>query len=374
MTKIVVLPTRWADLENYLGSKFLALATQDSFRYHLRDSWLTGAKVLVPPDCGTTCSSRWSMESLVEVEEGTLVAYLRLCRGAFSAYVASGVPGRAEYYVSNLRERYPTDEVAWGSTIPMVFWSTSPHGPNQWRRSIEVPSWAEVAGNYSEPTREQLDAMMAWRQPGGGGQLVLWHGVPGTGKTWAIRAMASEWREWCQFEYVTDPDELFKDAAYLTNVLLRDEDFEDDHDDHDDNDAGAESSTMKKRKKSSWRCFILEDTGEMLTADAKTRQGQGLSRLLNVVDGLLGQGLRILMLITTNEEIKELHSAVMRPGRCLYQVQFDPLTTTEALTWFGKNGLERAMPVHGTTLAQLYHRLNEFPLRQTEKKLVGFVK
>ena len=36
---------------------------------------------------------------------------------------------------------------------------------------------------------------------------------------------------------------------------------------------------------------MLEDTGELLDPDAKTVIGQGLSRFLNVVDGLIGQGL-----------------------------------------------------------------------------------
>ena len=41
-----------------------------------------------------------------------------------------------------------------------------------------------------------------------------------------------------------------------------------------------------------------EDTGELLSADARERSGQGLSRFLNVVDGLIGQGLRVLVLVT----------------------------------------------------------------------------
>ena len=42
--------------------------------------------------------------------------------------------------------------------------------------------------------------------------------------------------------------------------------------------------------------------------------GQGLSRLLNVSDGLLGEGLRAVVLVTTNEPLRRLHPAVVRPG------------------------------------------------------------
>ena len=55
---------------------------------------------------------------------------------------------------------------------------------------------------------------------------------------------------------------------------------------------------------SGWRLLILEDTGELLALDARYQTGQGLSRLLNVVDGLIGQGLRVVVLVTTNEPLR----------------------------------------------------------------------
>ena len=72
---------------------------------------------------------------------------------------------------------------------------------------------------------------------------------------------------------------------------------------------------------SGWRLLILEDTGELLAADAKYQTGQGLSRLLNVVDGLIGQGLRVIVLVTTNEPLRAAPPGgrpagpVRRPGR-----------------------------------------------------------
>ena len=86
------------------------------------------------------------------------------------------------------------------------------------------------------------------------GRLILWHGVPGTGKTHALRALAWEWRRWCDFHYVTDPEELFGSPKYMLDVLL----------DEDDDDSG-------------WRLLILEDTGELLALDAGYQSGQGLS-------------------------------------------------------------------------------------------------
>jgi ATP-dependent 26S proteasome regulatory subunit len=102
-----------------------------------------------------------------------------------------------------------------------------------------------------------------------------------------------------------------------------------------------------------WRVLILEDTGELLTPDAKTVIGQGLSRFLNVVDGLIGQGLRVLVLVTTNEPIRTLHPAVARPGRCAANIEFLPLSPEEANAWLERH--DHPQPVEGSTLlASLY--------------------
>jgi hypothetical protein len=193
-------------------------------------------------------------------------------------------------------------------------------------RSIAVPSWGEIRDNYAENTKAELEHLMTGFQPAHGGQLVLWHGVAGTGKTFGLRALAWEWRDWCDFHYIVDPDTFFgQHADYLMSVLLQPEYMHGmrvpsmhgmivstglgwsqatvESAEGEDDESGAKA----------WRVLVLEDTGELLTPDAKMVIGQGLSRFLNVVDGLIGQGLRVLVLVTTNEPIKTLHPAVARP-------------------------------------------------------------
>src|SRR4051812_2807486 len=99
--------------------------------------------------------------------------------------------------------------------------------------------------------------------------------------------------------------------------------------------------------------IVREDAGELMSASARAEVGQGLSRLLNLTDGLLGQGVRTILLVTTNEPIGRLHPAVRRPGRCWVSIDFGPFDAAEATAWLALNGVEREVtgPV---TLAELY--------------------
>src|SRR5215831_14622257 len=161
------------------------------------------------------------------------------------------------------------------------------------------------------------------------GRLILLYGPPGTGKTTALRSLAHAWLPWCGTDCVLDPQRLFTEPGYLMEVAL---------DDEDDQDPGL------------WRLLLLEDCDELIRDDAKRAAGQALSRLLNLTDGLLGQGRRVLVAITTNEDIRVLHPAAIRPGRCLAQIEVGPLPAREAAAWLGRaRGITSAM-----TLADMY--------------------
>ena len=57
-------------------------------------------------------------------------------------------------------------------------------------RTIDVPSWPEIASNYPQAVRDEIAALVAddWR-PSGAGRLLLWYGLPGTGKTHTAAAL-----------------------------------------------------------------------------------------------------------------------------------------------------------------------------------------
>lgn len=213
-------------------------------------------------------------------------------------------------------------------TVPVGFWHRSPRrGAVRDARPVAAEPWTAIRGNYAGGCAAALDRLMAVAPDCVTGRLVLLYGPPGTGKTTLMRTLAREWRGWCQTDCVLDPEILFNEPGYLMDVVIGD----------DDDDDGP-----------SWRLLLLEDCDELIRGEAKQSAGQALSRLLNLTDGMLGQGRQVLVAITTNEDLNQLHPATVRPGRCLAQIEVGPLSAAESTVWLGRP----AEP--GMTLAGLY--------------------
>lgn len=263
-----------------------------------------------------------------------------------SVYSAAANSIDIEKFLLHLSDVLPAVSRNVDGRCPVVFWNYGPHGGQRTTRSISTPSWDDMKENYNDSLQKQLgklvDANSDENFSPEGGQLILWHGDPGTGKTYALRALIDKWKEWCEIVYIIDPETFFgSQVDYLMDVLLS-----------ADDDFGYPSpNPLPERDEDKWKLIILEDTGELLRKDAKEKVGQGLSRLLNVVDGFIGQGLKVLILVTTNEELGRLNEAVVRPGRCLSVVKFNRLTLDEANKWREARGLEKG---GAASIAELY--------------------
>lgn len=299
----------------------------------------------------TSVDRKGVSEALLRTDDG-MPALLRRRTGSFQVLVAAGTQAGdlAESLADEIRvEPGPRD-----TRVAVAFWSGSSGDPlagigPRWRR-LALPSFAEIRDNYPSAVQEGLSELFS-RTSGDSlpGRLALWHGPPGTGKTWALRALGREWSGWCDLHYVTDPERLLGgDTAYMLEVLAGRSERVDIYEDDDE--------TPRRRKRDSdqrWRLLVLEDAGEPLGASAPAEVGRGFARLLNIADGLLGQGTNALILVTTNEPLGKLHPAALRPGRAMATLEFSPLVPSEARAWLAERGLQH--PISSpATIAELH--------------------
>ena len=310
----------------------LTYVARDSFRGTPTATALAevSTPVLVRSDAKTD-----EVEAFVLLPTGE-IALIDSGYGQVRIEAAAEDDGDAKRVVAALRAAFETAPSK-PDRISMGFWMRDDTGGDVRHREIEAPTFDEIAGNYSAPVRGALRRLIDIHAPDRG-RLILWRGEPGTGKSHALRALARAWAPWCSAHFIMDPDELLgRGGAYMLDVL-----------------------TWQDGDDERWRVLILEDAGELIAADARALAGQALSRLLNVADGLIGQGMRTLLLITTNEPVKHLHPAARRPGRCLADIEFAPLSPAEANEWLAAHGRSERVD-QPITLAELFGRTDDDP-------------
>jgi hypothetical protein len=244
----------------------------------------------------------------------------------------------------------PEEEPEDKSIVPVTFWRMARgiHGEvKESAKDIQCPYYKDVKQNYPQVNKE-ISTLFKVEKPDEQGKIILWHGPPGMGKTYAIRALMRDWhwRLGASIEIVLDPENMFGNADYLHDLIL-----------NDDNDADD------------LRLIIIEDSAEFFTRDDKENR-QGFSRLLNLTDGIIGQGDRVIFLITANEKLDEIDPAVMRTGRCIQEVHFGTFNRHQADRWLKGVGADPIKVTnHGPfILADLYAQA---PVKEPEDSKKG---
>ncbi len=298
-----------------------------------------GASLLPPGAAVLRRAVEPDRESYLAAGDGWMIRVVRWHGGGAEVSVTAVADDVARAVLAQATRDAAVEQPADNGAVSMGFWRRSPHrGAYRAGRRMSAAPWADIRANYPPAAAVALDALMAVTPDTVDGHLLLLHGAPGTGKTTVLRTLAREWRAWCQADCVLDPEVLFGDPGYLMDVVIGD----------DDDDPP-------------WRLLVLEDCDELIRGEAGQPTGQPLSRLLNLTDGMLGQGRQVLVAITTNEDLRQLHPAVVRPGRCLAHLEIGPLGATQAGALLGQ-------PVAGpVTLAELYAlRSGHAPARPRE--------
>jgi hypothetical protein len=170
--------------------------------------------------------------------------------------------------------------------------------------------------------------------------LLLFHGMPGSGKSTYIRFLVSSVRK--QFIFLSPKLAGNLDAPDFINLLIENRNS----------------------------ILVIEDAEELLSSREKSNNS-AISILLNLTDGILGESLGIQTICTFNTQLHNIDEALMRKGRLKAMYEFKELTTDKA------NALLKERGTNITTqkpmiLADIYNTdVQDFVLNKNRKQ-IGF--
>lgn len=154
--------------------------------------------------------------------------------------------------------------------------------------------------------------------------LVLLHGMPGTGKSTYIRYLIHQLRK----RVIFIPSRM---AASM--------------------DAPAMMTFLIDYKNS---VLVIEDAEELIRS-RESSNDSGVSTLLNLTDGVLGESLCIQVICTFNTRLANIDSALLRKGRLIQAYEFGALSLEKTHRLLLQLGEDPTAITNGMTLADIYH-------------------
>jgi len=202
----------------------------------------------------------------------------------------------------------------------------------------------DVELNYGKEFAKKYDKILEKLKDTQKSGLVLFSGVPGSGKTTIVKNLAMQIDKKIIFvppgtvDIITSPSFLNFMLEHRNSILL------------------------------------IEDAEKVI----RSREGEGgnpegVSNILNLTDGFLGDCLNLFIIATFNTLREKIDKALVRKGRLVAEHHFEELTSEQANIILKKIGSKRVAE-KGMTLAEIYNEEGgmEEKEKESEKKRIGF--
>jgi SpoVK/Ycf46/Vps4 family AAA+-type ATPase len=198
-----------------------------------------------------------------------------------------------------------------------------------------LPDTFNLALNYGDDFPEINDKLIDALHDNYSGLYML-HGLPGTGKTTYIRYLAS----------VLKKDVMFFPTSFVNEI--------------------TNPAILNLLRKKQECVLILEDAEKALTKRHLSDEPSLVSTLLNMTDGILGDILKLNVIVTYNCDRQDIDEALLRKGRLKAEYSFRGLEKKHAQKLINHLDLDIEAK-DNMILADIYYA-------KSDEKLIGNVK
>lgn len=208
--------------------------------------------------------------------------------------------------------------------------------------NLNIPE-VSIELNYGKKFQKIHDVIIKTLNKKNDSGIILFHGDPGTGKTTYIKLLTS---------LIETKDVIFVPPSTA--------------------EALSEPSIIPFLMDHKNSILIIED-GEKVIADRETEKGSsvGVSNILNLTDGILGDCLNIQIIVTFNMNKEKIDKALLRKGRLIAEHKFTNLSVEDSNILLKHIGKNKTVTVP-TSLADIYNIDTEIFKEDDNKKQIGF--